>query len=82
MNAGRSERAAAGADGDLAALEVAEELLPFLVGRDAVFVGGPHGAAAGEERQVGLDGLVGVDSLWRRRILQLSECLFSGMFCG
>ena len=33
MNANGSERASAGADGNLAALEVAEELVPFLVGR-------------------------------------------------
>ncbi|GAA3352683.1 hypothetical protein GCM10017744_002700 [Streptomyces antimycoticus] len=32
VNAGGAERAAAGADGDLAPLEVAENLLPFLVG--------------------------------------------------
>ena len=32
VDAGGAERAAAGADGDLAAFEVAEELLPFLVG--------------------------------------------------
>jgi len=49
------------AEGELAALEVAEELLPFGVGRGAVFGAGPQCAAAGEEGQVGLDGLVGVD---------------------
>ena len=63
MDAGRSERAPAGADGDLAALEVAEEFLPFGVGGGPVFVGGPQGAAAGEEGQMGLDRLVGVDGL-------------------
>jgi len=42
---------------------VAEELGPFVVGGDAVFLGGPQGAAAGQERQVGLDRLVGVDGL-------------------
>jgi len=46
----RREGAAAGAGGDLAPFEVAEELLPFVVGADAVFVGGAQGAAAGEER--------------------------------
>jgi hypothetical protein len=55
------ERAAAGAGGDFAAFEVAEELLPFVVGGSAVFLGGPQCPAAGEEGKVGLDGLVGVD---------------------
>jgi hypothetical protein len=36
--------------------------LPFGVGGHAVFVGGPHGSPSGQERQVCLDGLVGVDS--------------------
>ena len=63
VDAGGGERAAAGAGGDLAAFEVAEELLPFVVGGDAVFLAGAQRAAAGEERQVGLDGLVGVDGL-------------------
>jgi hypothetical protein len=56
-------RASAGADGHLAAFEVAEELGPLVVGRDAVFLAGAQGSAAGEERQVGLDGLVGVNGL-------------------
>src|ERR1700739_2664642 len=43
--------------------EVAEELGPFLVGGDAVFLAGPQGPAAGQERQVCLDCLVGVDGL-------------------
>ena len=38
MDAGRAEGAPAGADGDLATFEVAEEPLPFLVGGLAVFV--------------------------------------------
>jgi len=37
------------------------EFGPFGVGGGAVFLGGPQGPAAGEEGQVGLDGLVGVD---------------------
>jgi hypothetical protein len=40
VDAGRAECPAAGADGDLAAFEVAKELLPFLVGGLAVFFGG------------------------------------------
>ena len=63
VDAGGGERAAAGAGGDFAAFEVAEEFFPFGVGGGAVFLGGPQGAAAGEEGQVGLDGLVGVDGL-------------------
>ena len=54
---------AAGADGDLAAFEVAEEFVPFLVGGCAVFLAGSSRAAAGDERPVGLDGFVGVDGL-------------------
>jgi hypothetical protein len=61
VNAGRPERAPAGADGDLASFEVAKELLPFSVGGLAVFLGGAQRTAAGEERQVSGDGLVGVD---------------------
>ena len=60
---GVRECPAAGAGGDLAAFEVAEELLPFLVGGGAVFLAGAQRAAAGEEGEVGLDGLVGVDGL-------------------
>jgi len=63
VDAWRAEGPAAGPGGDLPALEVAEELGPFLVGGRAVFLAGPQGAAAGQERQVGLDGLFGVDGL-------------------
>ena len=63
MNAGRFERATAGADGDLAPFEVTEELGPFIVGGDPVLLGGTQCATAGEERQVGLDGFAGVDGL-------------------
>ena len=37
---------------DFAPFEVAEELLPFVVGGSAVFLSGPQGAAAGQECQV------------------------------
>ena len=40
VDAGGAERSGAGADGDFATLEVAEELFPFLVGGRAVFLGG------------------------------------------
>ena len=43
--------------------EVAEELVPFLVGRGAVFLAGAQRAAAGDERPVPVDDLVGVDGL-------------------
>lgn len=61
VNAGGAERAAACSDGDFAPLEVAEELLPFLVGGDAVFLARAEGPSAGEEGQVRLDRFFGVD---------------------
>jgi hypothetical protein len=63
VGAGGGECPAAGSGGDLASLEVAEELLPFGVGGGAVFLAGAQRAAAGEVGEVGLDGLVGVDGL-------------------
>ena len=45
VDAGSAERAAAGAGGDFAAFEVAEEFFPFGVGGGAVFLAGPLGAA-------------------------------------
>src|SRR5215469_5042134 len=60
VDARGAERSAAYSGGDLAAFEVAEEFLPFGVGGGAVFLSGPQRPAAGEEGQVGLDGLVGV----------------------
>jgi hypothetical protein len=64
VNARGSERAAAGAGGDLAEFEMAEELGPFFVGGGPVFLAGPQGAAPGQECQVGLDRLVGVTALY------------------
>ena len=61
VDAGGAERSSAGAGGDFAAFEVAEEFFPFGVGGGAVFLGGPQCPAAGEEGQVSLDRLVGVD---------------------
>src|SRR6266480_423822 len=63
VDAGGGECAAAGAGGDFAAFEVAEEFFPFGVGGGAVFLGGPQRPAAGEEGQVGLDGFLGVGGL-------------------
>src|SRR5689334_22627130 len=63
VNARGPERAAAGAGGDLAEFEMAEELGPFFVGGGPAFLAGPQGAAPGQECQVGLDCLVGVNGL-------------------
>jgi hypothetical protein len=49
------------AEGDAAALEVAEELVPFGVGGGAVFLAGAELAAAVDEGAVAVDGLLGVD---------------------
>jgi hypothetical protein len=67
VDAGGAERAAACADGDFAALEVAEELLPFLVGGDAVFFARAKGPAAGQEGHVRLNRLFGIDGLVAER---------------
>jgi hypothetical protein len=63
VDAGGGERPAAKPGRYRAAFEVAEELLPFLIGRGAVFLGGALGATAGQECQVVLDDLVGIDGL-------------------
>lgn len=61
VNAGGAECATAYSCCDFPAFEVAEEFLPFLVGRDPVFIGRPLRPPPGQERQVGLDGLFRVD---------------------
>ena len=63
MNAWGGVGASAQPGGDFPAFEVAEELFPFGVGGHPVLLGGPQAAAPGQERQVGLDGLVGIDRL-------------------
>lgn len=63
MDAGGAESAAACTDGDFAALEVAEEFLPFIVGGDAVSLAWAKGPAAGQEGHVRLDRLLGVGGL-------------------
>ena len=56
--------------GEIAALTVpqvdtaARELVPFLVGRGAVFLAGTQLAAAGDEWPVTVDRFFGVDGLW------------------
>jgi hypothetical protein len=61
VDATASPGAAAVAEGELAALEVAEELVPFLAGGGAVFLAGAELAAAGDECPVAGDGFLGVD---------------------
>src|SRR5690349_4775343 len=63
VDAGRVVGAAAVADGDLAVLEMTDELGPFFVGRGAVFLTGAQRTAAGDECPVPVDDLFGVDGL-------------------
>lgn len=60
---GNTERIVAlvSVDGELAAFEVAEEVLPLGIGGGAVFLCRPQGAAAGDEVAMGFDGLFWVD---------------------
>src|ERR1019366_1477906 len=51
-----------GAQGDLAVLEVADELLPLLLGGGPVFIAGSEGASSGDERAMAVDGFLGIDS--------------------
>ncbi len=59
MDAGGAVGSPAVAEGELAVLEVAEELLPFGVGQGAVLPAGAGGPAAGDERPVAADGFPG-----------------------
>src|SRR5213078_2020746 len=59
--------AAAVAERDAPALEMAEELLPFGVGGRAVFLAGAQGAAAGDECPVSVDDFLGVDGFVSHR---------------
>jgi hypothetical protein len=52
-----------------------QEFFPFGGGEFTVFFAGPGRAAAGDERPVVGDDVLGVDRLWRNQISQLSECL-------
>jgi hypothetical protein len=52
--------ASAVAECDAAALEVAEELFPFGVGRGPVLLAGAQLASAGDIGAVAVDGLLGV----------------------
>ena len=73
MDTASSPGPAAVAECDLAALEVAEELLPLGVGGRAVLFCRAQLAAAGEERPVTCNYLLRVDRLWRSQISELSE---------
>ena len=63
MDTASSPGPAAVAECDLAALEVAGEPGPFLIGRGAVLLGRPHRPPPRDERPVAGDGLLGVDGL-------------------
>ena len=67
VDAGGGVGATAGAEGDLAMLEVAEKLLPFCVGRGPVFLGRAQRPAAGNECAVAVDGFLGIDGLVTHR---------------
>src|SRR5271169_6580206 len=67
MHAAGSVGPSAVAESDLPPLEVAEELVPFGVAGNAVFLAGAGGAAAGDERPVGVDDFFGVDRLVSHR---------------
>jgi hypothetical protein len=63
VDAGGAVGSPAVAERDLAAFEVAEEFLPLLLGGAAVLLAGTQFPAAGDERPVPVDGLLGVDRL-------------------
>ena len=63
VNTGGPEGTAAYSGGDLSALEMAKEFLPFLVGGNTVFIGRPQRSPPAQERQVGLDCFFRIDGL-------------------
>jgi len=74
VDAGGRVRPPAFAERDVPSLEVAEELLPLLVGGSTVFRAGAEATAgAGDEGPVAVDHFLGVDGLWRSQISELSE---------
>lgn len=52
---------------------MAEEILPFGVRGDAIFLARPQTSATSQESQVRLDGLLRIDGLWPRVTL-MSRC--------
>jgi hypothetical protein len=73
--AGRAVGAPAGAEFDLALVEVFVELGQFLAGGLAVLLDRSELAAVVEEGDIVADDVLVEDDLWRRQISQLSECL-------
>lgn len=67
MDAAGAIGACAVAEGDAAPLKMAEELVPFVVGRAPVFFAGTQGAAASNERAVPVDGFLWIDGLVSHR---------------
>jgi hypothetical protein len=66
VDAGGAVGPGASADGEFAAFEVAEEVLPLGFGGSVVLLSGAQGAAAGDEGAVGFDGLGAVPGRHRR----------------
>src|SRR5260370_36012666 len=64
--------ASGGAQRQLPACEMPKEFVPFFVGRSAVFLAGPLGAAPGDERSVAVDDFLGVDGLVSHRGVDIS----------
>jgi hypothetical protein len=67
VNTAGAVGAAAVAQGDAPTFEVAEELLPFLIGGGAVFLAGAGCAAAGDKGAVAVDDLLGIDGFVAHR---------------
>ncbi len=63
VDAGGGVGAAAVADGDLAAFELAEEFGPFFVAGDAIFRAGTFRPTPGDQRAVPVDDLFGYTAL-------------------
>jgi hypothetical protein len=74
---------AAGSEFDFALVEVSFELGPFFVGDRPILSFRSFSASICEPLLIMLDDVLFEDGLWRRGILQLSECPFlSGWFGG
>jgi len=63
VDAGGGVGTAASTEGELAVLEMTEELVPFLLGGHPVFLGRAQRAASGDERAVPIDDFRGIDGL-------------------
>jgi hypothetical protein len=69
MNAAGAVCACAVTECDATTLEVAEELVPFVIGRAAVFFARPQGASASDEGAVAVDGFLRIDGLYPMVVL-------------